>query len=371
VEVYAEVTGYHAGFQDLKTFFAESSALEPDAFAEPLYAHYEDDAVEHLFGVSAGIDSMVIGEPQILSQVRHALKRADAEGGSGAVLDDLFRRAVRFGRRAREETATGASPTAFVEAGLEVAEQTVGSLAGRTAVVVGAGQMAALAMDVLRGRGAGEVHVVNRTPEKAERLAARHGARVRSLAQLAEALVAADLVVCSTGASEQVIDAADVRAAMGSRPERPMFLLDLAVPRDVDPAAAELEHVSVADIDALRAIVVDDRELEEIAQVRALIHDEVRRLAERRRVARLAPLLQALQERGERIRTSELERLGARLASLEPAEREAIEALTKGIVAKLLHEPIVRVKDLSAAGDSHARLLAELFGIDTRPDQPA
>ncbi|MEX2457852.1 MAG: glutamyl-tRNA reductase [Actinomycetota bacterium] len=364
IEVYAEVTGYHAGFQDLRTFLAESSGMEPDEFAEPLYALYEDEAVEHLFGVAAGIDSMIVGEPQILSQVRHAYRRADAESAAGAVLSDLFRRAARFGRRAREETEIGASPLAFVQAGLALAEEALGSLAGRHALVVGAGQMGELALEALRARGIGEAHVLNRTPERAERLAVRHGARARSLTDLAAALASADVVVSSTGAAEQVVLAADVREAMAGRDDRPLFLLDLAVPRDVDPAVDAIAGVSLADIDALRAVVVDERELEEIGKVRALVHEEVRRLAERRRIARLAPLLQALQERGETIRRGELARFRSRLAGLDPEAFEAVEALTRGIVAKLLHDPMVRVKDLSAGGDSHARLLADLFGIE-------
>jgi glutamyl-tRNA reductase len=367
VEVYAEVTGYHAGFQDLRTFLAESGGLDADEFAEPLYAHYEDEAAEHLFGVAAGIDSMVIGEPQILSQVRHALRRADAEGGGGPVLADLFRRSVRFGRRARAETEIGKSPAAFVDAGLRLAEAAIGSLRGKHAVVVGAGQMGGLALEALRARGVAEAHVLNRTPERAERLAARHGARVRALRDLADAIAGADVVVSSTGAPEVVLEAADVRAAMAGRDDRPMFLLDLAVPRDVAPAAGNVPGVSVADIDALRARVVNDDELREIAKVRALIQEEVRRLAERRRVARLAPLLEALQARGERVRAGELARAAAKLSSLDAVEREAVEALTRSIVAKLLHDPMVRVKDLSAGGDSHARLLAELFGIDQSP----
>jgi glutamyl-tRNA reductase len=362
VEVYAEVSRYHAGFQDLKTFLAESRSVDPDEFAEPLYAHYEDDAAEHLFGVAAGIDSMVTGEPQILAQVRQAFRRAEAEGTAGPVLSDLFPRAVRFGRRARRETAIGASPSAFVEAGAGLAEEALGGLAGKRVVVVGAGKMSDLAVRALRERGVASIRVVNRTPERAERLAARHGGTAHPMDELVTALADADLVVSSTAATEQVVDAKTVRAVMGSRPGRPLFLLDLAVPRDVDPGASAVPGVTLVDIYGLRDLVSGSAD-EEVLEVHALAEEEVRALADRRRAARLAPLIRALHERGESVRRSELRRLAARLSELDPREREAVEALTRRIVAKLLHDPVVRLKDLSRGGNGHARALAELFGV--------
>ncbi|HXF57102.1 MAG TPA: glutamyl-tRNA reductase, partial [Actinomycetota bacterium] len=176
VEVFAEVSSYHAGFLDLKRFLAESRSVPPEEFAEPLYSHYEDDAAEHLFSVAAGIDSMVVGEPQILGQVRDAYRRAQEEGAVGPFLSALFRSAIRAGRRARAETAIAASPAAFVEAGAELAARALGGLAGRSAVVVGAGAMATLAARHLRSLGVGRIRVVNRSPDRARRLAAQAGA---------------------------------------------------------------------------------------------------------------------------------------------------------------------------------------------------
>src|SRR6266508_3510666 len=171
VEVYAEVTGYHPGFQDLKRFLSESREVPVDELAEPLYAHYEEEAAEHLFSVAAGIDSMVLGEPQILSQVRQAFLWAEEEGATGPILSALFRGAIRTGRRARAETAIGASPAAFVEAGARVAAETLGGLGGRSVAMVGAGGMAALAAQFLRGQGLSRLRILNRSVDRAERLA--------------------------------------------------------------------------------------------------------------------------------------------------------------------------------------------------------
>jgi glutamyl-tRNA reductase len=370
-EVHAEVTAYHSGFLDLKRFLMRSREVGEADLAEPLYSHYEDDAAEHLFSVASGIDSMVVGEPQILSQVRGAIRRAVAEGAAGPSLSALFHSAVRTGRRARAETAIGASPGAFVEAGIGLGEKALGDLSRLSALVVGAGGMAALAARHLRERGVRQLRILNRSVERARRLAALTGGEGGGLDRLAAALARADLVVSSTGAAGTVIGAAAVRAAMARRAES-MFLLDLAVPRDVEPAAAEVPGVHLADIDDLRQALPGHgtgREMAaEIDAVHAIVIEEVRRFGERRRAARLAPLIQALRAHADQIKDAELARMASRLAGLAPREREAVEALAAGIVAKILHRPIVKLKELSApsAGDAPARVLADLFGIDHR-----
>jgi glutamyl-tRNA reductase len=366
VEVYAEVDGYHRGFQDLKRFLAESRDVTVEEFVEPLYAHYEDHAAEHLFSVASGIDSMIIGEPQILWQVRAAFRRARAEGAADHRLAPLFHQAVRVGRRAREETAIGSSPAAFVEAGAVLAGRALGGLEGRALLVVGSGTMGSMAVGALRDRGVGPITVLGRHPARAARLATRVGARHGGLQDLGTALARADLVISSTAAPGVVISADAVARAVRGR-DRPLFLLDLAVPRDVDPEAAELPGVDLADIDDLRqgASEARARTEREADKVRDLVAGEVGRYATRRRAARLAPLIEALHARGEHIRAEEVRRMAARLSNLSDREREAVEALTRGIVAKLLHDPVVRLKDLSSGGpeDPLARALAELFGL--------
>jgi glutamyl-tRNA reductase len=367
VEVYAEVSQYHHGFQDLKRFLTEATEVDAEEFADPLYSHYEDDAAEHLFSVAAGLDSMVLGEPQILAQVRAAFRRAEREAAAGPELARLFQRAVRAGRRVRAETAVGASPAAFVEAAALLAERHLGALTGRAALVVGAGEMAALAARTLRQRGVAELVVLGRRPARAEAVARRVGGRAGGLDGLAAALGSADVVVSSTGATGTVIPSGPVRAA-----GRPLFIVDLAVPRDVDPEAARVPGVRLADIDDLREVLAETSPAlgQEVRSARGIVEDEAGRYALARRTARLGPLIEALHARSEEVRSSELRRVGPKLAALSERDRAAVEALTRRIVRRLLHEPVVRLKDLAGRGaaDVQARTLAELFDLDLPED---
>ncbi|MGH2678675.1 MAG: glutamyl-tRNA reductase [Actinomycetota bacterium] len=366
VEVYADVALYHQGFQDLKRLLTEHTEVPVEELAEPLYSHYEDDAAEHLFSVAAGLDSMVLGEPQILAQVRAAVRRADSEGAAGPALADLFRRAVRAGRRVRAETGVGASPAAFVEAGADLAAKHLGGLSGRSVMLVGAGEMGSLAARTLRVRGVGEVVVLSRRPERAQALARRIEGRSGRLEDIESFLAEPDLVVTSTGASRTVISEEAIRRSRPNGEAR--FLLDLAVPRDVEPGARRLPGVALADIDDLREAVARRRGdvTDEVRTAREIVAEETRRYAVARRSARLAPLIEALHARGEEIRAEEVRRLGVRLEALPERDREAIEMVTRRIVRRLLHDPVVRLKDLSGrgAGEPTARTVAELFGIE-------
>jgi len=367
VEIYGSVPSYHAGFQALKRVLCETRGVAADDLAQPLYSHYEDDAAEHLFGVAGGLDSMVLGEPQILSQVRDAWRRADADRAAGRALGALFQAAARTGRRVRSETNVGAAPDVFVSAGADLAADALGGLDGRHAVVVGAGQMSALAVEHVRRRGVATVRILNRSPERTRTLAGRTEAEPGDLADLPNALADADLVVSATGAAGVMLTEELLRDATAGR-DRPLFVLDIAVPRDVEPAAAALPRVTLVDIDGLRAsVAVHAAETAvDIERAHAIVAEEARRYAERRRAERLGPLFRALQDRGDDAVRAELARFRSNLADLEPAEREAVEALARGVVAKLLHEPMTRLK-ASDAQDAQARTLAELFGLE-RPD---
>ena len=371
VEVYGSVTAYHAGFLALKRLLCEPHGVDPIEVSEPLYSHFEDDACRHLFAVAAGLDSMVTGEPQILSQVRQAHRRASEEGATGPGVTALFQAAARAGRRVRAETGLGAAPDAFVRAGLGLADEDIGGLEGKRAVVIGAGQMAALAVKQLRRRGVGSVRVLNRSPERARVIAQRSDAEHGDLSELSEAIRHADVVVSATGATGLLIHASTVREAMAGR-TNPMFILDMAVPRDVEPSVSGIEGVRLVDIDGLRASVAqgDAGLAEEVAGAERIVDEEVRRFAVRKRSERLAPLIRALRERGESVLASELGRFRSDLSELTPDEREAVEAMARGIVSKLLHDPIVRLKDLSGPGNdtTYAKVLAELFGIEHRPE---
>jgi glutamyl-tRNA reductase len=368
VELYGDVPSYHAGFLALKRLLIEAGDVDAEELADPLYAHWEREAAEHLFGVASGLDSMVLGETQIYAQVREALRRAEADGTSSSTLTGLFHAAARAGRRVRQETSLGAAPDAFVALGADVAEETLGGLAGRAVVVVGAGQMASLAVKHLRHRGVGPVRILNRSLERARSLAARTEAAHGPLDALPDALRSSDLVVSATGAAGIVIGRPDVSAIMAERPGRPLVLLDLAVPRDVDPVSAYVDGVHVVDIAALRDRLAahDEETAEDIVAAHRIVDDEVQRYVVRRRGDELAPLITALRRRGDEVVRGELDRQRARLHDLTPDERTAVEALARGIAAKLLHDPIVELKHRSEPGDDamHARVLAELLGID-------
>ncbi|MEP7060250.1 MAG: glutamyl-tRNA reductase [Actinomycetota bacterium] len=369
VEIYANVPGYHAGFMALKQLLTQTRGVEADEIAEPLYSHWEQDAADHLFAVTSGLDSMVLGETQIGSQVRDALKRAEAEAASGAALTALFHSAIRTGRRVRGETSVGAAPDAFVALAADIAADAAdGGLSGSSVVVVGAGQMAALAVKHLRGCGVSSVRILNRSPEHAKSLADRTDAEHGDLGGLPAALTGADIVVSATGAAGYVVSTDTVDRAMAARAGRPLVLIDLAVPRDVEPGTGALEGVTVVDVMSLRERMADHDAgtAEEIGRAHAIVAEEVHRYVVRRRSDALAPLIRAIRARGEEILTAELDRHAARLASLDADEREAVDTLARGIVAKLLHDPIVELKERSEPGTDgvHARLLAELLGID-------
>ena len=368
VEVTASVPSYHAGFLALKRLLTETRGVAPEDLAEPLYSHWEHDAADHLFAVAAGLDSMVLGETQIHAQVREALRRAEAEDAAGPALTGLFHAAARAGRRVRQETSLGAAPDAFVALGADLADETLGGLGDRDVLVVGAGQMAALAVKHLWRRGVGPVRILNRSLEHARALADRTNAAHGDLDALPDALRHADLVVSATGAAGIVVHRDVVAHAMTQRAGRPLVLLDLAVPRDVESETAYVDDVRVIDIVSLRERLAahDPATAGDIVRAHELVADEVRRYTVRRRADDLAPLIRTIRTRGDEVMRAELDRQASRLTELTLDEREAVEAVARGIVAKLLHDPIVELKERSEPGTDgiHARVLAELLGVD-------
>jgi glutamyl-tRNA reductase len=364
VEVYGSVPSYHAGFLSLKRLLAETRGVPEAELANGLYAHWERDAVEHLFSVAGGLDSMVLGETQIQSQVREALRLADGEGAAGSRMRGLFHAASRAGRRIRQETALGAAPDAFVERAATLAEEVLGDLSGRPVVVIGAGTMASLGVKHLRRRGVGRIRILNRSLPHARALAERSGAEPGDLDSLPDALRDTDLVLSATGATGVVVHTEQVRMARSVHGS-PLVLLDLAVPRDVESGTGAVPGVTLFDVDALR----DRGSVEEdgaVARAREIVSEEVRRYVVRRRGDELSPVIRAVRRRGDTILQGELERHAARLADLSPDERAAVEALARGIVAKLLHDPIVALKERSEPGSerTHAALLVDLLGLD-------
>jgi len=379
VEVYTAISRFHGAAGDVRRFLADLHGLGLEEFASHLYDYYEERAVRHLFAVAAGVDSMVVGEAQILGQVREAFSAAQAERTVGPVLSALFARAIKVGRRARSETAIGAGPASTVTVGLQVAAGQLGGLGGRRALLIGAGGVARLAGRALRQAGAGELVVANRTPATGAALARELGGRAVALDQVTDELALADLAVAATAGTTPTVAAATVAAAMARRARSggaasgspgTLVLLDLGVPRDVEPEVRALPGVVLADLDALRAVLeTDEGPRQEVERVRALIAQETGAFMGGQREARLVPTIRVLRARAEQVRQQELAKASARLAGLDERQRAAVEAVTRGLVNKLLHDPMVRGKTLAARpdGDLYVAALRELYGLDPRP----
>ncbi|MEQ8843146.1 MAG: glutamyl-tRNA reductase [Acidimicrobiales bacterium] len=367
IEVYAFAERFHGGYQDVREFLARQAGLAPEEVADHLYAHHDAEAVRHLFSVAAGLDSAVVGEHEILGQIRDAWETARDEGTVGSALGGLFRHAVETGKRARTETAIARGIASVSQAAVALADDRTGGIEGRTVLVVGAGEMAEGTVKSLAKAGAAEVLVANRTWERAVSLAGACGGRAVPLDELSDALAMIDVLVTTTGAQDLILEAADVDALAARRDRRGLVIVDVAVPRDVDPAARQIPGVTLLDMDDIGAFV--DRGLEgrntEVASVRAIVDAEVERYQAMVSAREVAPLIADLRSSAEATRETELARFAAKLSELEPGERAAVEALTKGIVNKLLHEPTVRLKDAAgrARGDRLAESLRDLFDL--------
>lgn len=360
VEVYAHVARFHGGVQEVTDLLARLSGVPLDELSDHLYVHYEERAVQHLFAVASGLDSMVVGEGQILGQVRTAFKTAQDEDAVGRVLGELLRHSLRVGKRVRTETAIGRTGQSLVSIGLRVAAASLGDLGPHTkALIVGAGSMGALAGTSLRKAGVTDIVVANRTTEHATTLAKTLGGKGTGLDDLASAIADADLVISSTGAAGLVVDHDTVRTAVERRGDKPLFFLDLALPRDVDPAVRELPGVKLADLDALRAVLDTEPHGADLDACRAIVAEEVGVFLGWQRAMRVAPTVIALRAKADALVAEEMARLGA------DATPE-VERAVRRVVDKLLHAPTVRVKELaeSPGGDHYAEALRELFGLD-------
>lgn len=362
VEAYVVVDKFHAGVAHVSDSLALQADVAIAELAPHLYVHYEDRAVAHLFSVAAGLDSMVVGESQILGQLRSAYRGARQLQAVGRSLSGLVPHALRVGKRVHAETAIDRAGQSVVSAGLEIASKSLGDLAARRVLVVGAGSMSTLALSALQRAGASQVTVVNRSLPRAERLAAHYGARAGTLARLPEHLAWAELVVTATGATGAVISYEDV--AELPRESRELFFLDLALPRDVAPDVASLEGVSLVDLEALRGAA--GAPAGEVDAARALVAEEVLSFLSAARSARVAPTVAALRAKADEVVDTELLRLCARLPELDERGRREVGRTVRRVVDKLLHAPTVRVKELAGipGGDSYAEALRRLFDLD-------
>ncbi|MBW3576828.1 MAG: glutamyl-tRNA reductase [Actinobacteria bacterium] len=365
VEVYAHVSRFHDGLAELLSWLAARGDLAMTDLDGVHYGHYDERAAEHLFAVASGLDSLVVGEQQIAVQVREAAKAAKDEGAARRVLQRLFDQALYVSRRVRGETDITQGVSSLVDVGLDAAADCAGSLADRTVLLVGAGTIGSLTAERLVRDRAGCILVRNRTAERADRLARRVGGEVVGDGGLRQAVAAADVVVCCTGASAHLLDADLVGAAVEGR-DRPLVVVDLAMPRNVDPLCGDLAGVTLIDLETIREVADRSVTGDVVLEASAIVSDEAARFRAWLQAVRIEPTIRALRQRAEQVRNGELGRLSSRLAGLDERQREAVEALTHGIVNTLLHDPTVRLKALADRGgaEHYAIALRELFDLD-------
>ncbi|MCI4673577.1 glutamyl-tRNA reductase [Candidatus Mycolicibacterium alkanivorans] len=375
VEVYAVVDAFHGGLSAIGQVLAEHSGMSMSDLTKYAYVRYSEAAVEHLFAVASGLDSAVIGEQQVLGQVRRAYATAEANRTVGKILHDLAQRALSVGKRVHSETAIDAAGASVVSVALDIAGSRLDGLTGRTAAVVGAGSMGGLSVAHLVRAGVTHIHVVNRSLPRAQRLVENIreqgiGAEALSLEHLSTALAAADVVVSCTGAVRPVVSLADVYHALAAsrRDEatQPLVLCDLGMPRDVDPAVAGLPGVSVVDMDRVQREPSARAAATDAEAARRIVAVEVAAYLAGQRMAEVTPTVTALRQRAADVVEGELLRLENRLPGLDDTQRDEVARTVRRVVDKLLHAPTVRVKQLASApgGNSYAEALRELFELD-------
>lgn len=366
-EVYAVAERFHAAHTDILEFLCTTSGLSADEITPHLYSQFDDDAVVHLFEVAAGIDSAVLGETEIVGQVRDAWDFAMKQGTSRSTLNLLFRYALESGKRARTETGISRSTASVAHAAVEMAEEILGTLSGKRVLVVGAGEMGEGVAGALSRAGTESITVLNRTAARAEALAEKIGARVSEFESLETELVEADVVLACTGAGGVIIDH-ELMTRVRNGVLTPILVVDIALPRDVAASVAELPGVTLRDLDHLsewaqRGI---DKRASEVGQVREIIGEEVKRFLLDQTQRQAAPLVAQLREVVESIRTAEMDRFESSLAAMTPEQRELVESISHGIINKMLHAPSVRLREAAGTpqGERLSAAVRDLFSLD-------
>ena len=363
------------GSDDLRTFVCEYFHLEAADYDRYFYEYREHDAVRHVFRVASSLDSMVVGEPQILGQVKEAYAVARAVGAVNSQLDSLLTRAFAVAKRVRTETAVGSSAVSVASVAVELAKKIFGSLHGKHVYLVGAGKMSELAARHLIAHGAASIFVANRTYDRAQQLARKFNGQAIVFEQLYETCDKADIVITSTGAPHAIFRREHGELFLSRRRNRPMFFIDIAVPRDVDPSLNKLDGIFVYDIDDLQQAVsahVADRK-KEAERAEAIVNSEVERFQARLQTLDVVPTIVSLQDHLETIRQAEIDRVRGRLGPLSPDQELAVDALTKGIINKIMHTPISTLK--TAAREAEATtvidLVRRLFNLQDRKSSSA
>lgn len=372
IEIYAEVDDYEVGVEQLKSFLANfrHSSVSYD-LESYLYTHLGKRAVEHLFRVSTGLDSMLIGEAEILGQVKDAYHQAHHARSLGTSLHRLFREALNAGKSARAQTRIGDESASIATAAIDAAKARLKTLANANVVVIGAGKMGRSAVKRLRQEGIANLTIVNRTIARAQELTAELGfGHALEMPDLVGALAKADIAITSTGSSDFVLTPENVGAAMALRPQQPLFVVDIAVPRDADPEIAQIENVALVDVDGLRSIVDEKLEVrrEAIPEVEEIIAEYVERYAHWYRSRAAVPVVASLTQKAETIRAAEVEKLLARCPELSERERQLLIGMSMTVVSKLLHSVVTKIRDKAVTNHdealSHAKVLGELFELN-------
>ncbi|HEV2494365.1 MAG TPA: glutamyl-tRNA reductase [Terriglobia bacterium] len=368
VEVFANTQEGFEGEPLIRQFLLDYHHCDLSPWEPFFYWRRQEEVVRHLFRVASSLDSMILGEPQILGQVKRAYATAREVGALKGPLNDVVNQALSVARRVRRETALGSAAVSVSYAAVELAKKIFGTLEGKTVFVVGAGKMSELSAKHLLQAGARAIFVSNRTYDRAVELAAAfHGTAIH-FEQLFDTMDRADIVISSTGAPHFVVSKAQAERLLAARKNRPMFFVDIAVPRDVDPAVNELANAFVYNIDDLEQVVEANKKQREREAVWAeqIVNEEVLKLGRRLASREVVPTIVALEERLDRIREAELERYRGRLGSLTPEQREAVEALTRGIQNKILHGPVTELKSGAGLPEHGAlvQMIRKIFGVD-------
>jgi len=364
-ELYAASS--HSVLAELEAFLSDASGVPVKQFGTHSYQYEDIEVARHLFEVAAGLDSLIIGEPQILGQIVRALELSRGQSMAGPVLNRLFQSAIHAGKRARTETAISRNPASVSSLAASLAERVVHPIAEAQVVILGAGEMAELAVEALRKRGSKKILVVNRTLERAHIIGDRWDAQIATFENIHTALTSADILISSTGAPHTILSAEMVKQAMEARPQRPLFLIDIAVPRDIDPDAANTPHVKLYDIDNLNEKLEHSlsERMAEVPQVKSILDEEIKEFDEYMKSLEMIPIISDIREQAESIRKEMLEKTLRRLPDLTDAERARIEAMTQALVKQILHAPTNRLRAEASCphAPEYAAVARTLFGL--------
>ncbi|MDN3018488.1 glutamyl-tRNA reductase [Paenibacillus sp. BSR1-1] len=367
-EIYAVVDQLHTGRYYIKEFLAEWFGMEQAEFSPFLFINEDDGAVDHLFNVTCGLNSMVLGETQILGQVRTSFMLAQEEETTGSVFNHLFKQAITLAKRAHSETEIGANAVSVSYAAVELAKKIFGSLANKHVLIYGAGKMGELAAQNLHGNGVKKVTVINRTFDKAKVLAGRFSGEARTISELEKSLVEADILISSTGAKDFVISKAMMAKVEKMRKGKPLFMVDIAVPRDLDPAIAELENVFLYDIDDLEGIVEANlQERKKAAEkIMLMIEKEIVDFKQWLGMLGVVPVISALREKALAIQAETMESLERKLPNLSDRDIKVLNKHTKSIINQMLKDPILQAKELAAKPNAEQAmdLFMKIFNIE-------